>query len=156
MNENLRPCLISDGRRALFHGWNFVSYPVAPSVIMGEHKGGQFSSTYGIVEYSDGSVENVSPRDITFLDNLAEEKLKSEPNVPSNESEEPFAILVVDKSFAEKNSVLIDKVTELVPDLKIHLIPSNFKSLTISKIGECHSSVSCWSSPTLQNKKRRR
>jgi len=41
--------------------------------MIGGHPGGQIKYTLGIVEYEDGQVEQVHPREIIFLDNLFED-----------------------------------------------------------------------------------
>lgn len=70
---NLRPCMVAKNkgrveRRGLFHGWNQYSTVVDASPLRGGHPGGQVSETYGIVEFPDGTVENVYPQSIRFLD----------------------------------------------------------------------------------------
>lgn len=85
LNYNLRPCMVAsckngmvairndgkvqDERKALFHCWNQWSDVIGDSILRGGHKGGQIADTYGIVEFEDGTVENVYPQLIRFLDN---------------------------------------------------------------------------------------
>lgn len=71
---SLRPCMVAirkggDERKALFHCWSQWMDVVAPSILKGGHVGGQVSETYGIVEFEDGTVQNVYPNLIRFLDN---------------------------------------------------------------------------------------
>lgn len=67
-----RPCLVND-KKALFHKWIEYAYPVPPSLIMPNDRGGQKTDTLAIVEYENGTVEVVEPNCITFADNLIEE-----------------------------------------------------------------------------------
>ena len=67
-----RPCLVA-GRKALFHRWADRADVMAPSVLNGGYLSGQLWQVFGIVEYEDGQVSEVSPNKIRFLDNkLAE------------------------------------------------------------------------------------
>lgn len=70
----LRPCMVAnrkggDERKALFHCWNQWSDTASPSVLKGGSTGGQVSETYGIVEFEGGTVKQVYPSLIRFLDN---------------------------------------------------------------------------------------
>lgn len=75
----LRPCYVfRDGgdykkEKALFHCWCYESEVVAPSPFNGGHPGGTVSATTGIVELEDGSVCQVYPRHIQFLDRKFDE-----------------------------------------------------------------------------------
>lgn len=74
----LRPCMVAnrkggEEKRALFHCWWNWSNVIGPSLLQGGHSGGQVSETYGIVEFEDGSVENVYPTLVRFLDNPFDE-----------------------------------------------------------------------------------
>lgn len=66
----LRPCYVSIEKgkkeKALFHGWNFVSNVVEPSLMIGGHPGGVIAYSTGIVELEDGRVIEVMPTSITF------------------------------------------------------------------------------------------
>lgn len=64
-----RPCYVF-GRRAVFHRWANMARPQLPK---GQEPGEnaryfQFRGTYGVVEFEDGTVDTVWPRDITFAD----------------------------------------------------------------------------------------
>jgi len=77
VNESYRPCKVgsekNEYRKALFHRWSEFANVVEPSPMIGGHPGGQIKYTLGIVEYEDGQVEQVHPREIIFLDNLFED-----------------------------------------------------------------------------------
>jgi len=62
----MRPCIIGD-RKAVFHEWGQASKVVDPSPLIGGHPGGTIQWAVGIVEYEDGSVEQVFADDIKFL-----------------------------------------------------------------------------------------
>lgn len=62
-----RPCLV-DGKKALFHRWEDKSKIVEPSVMVGGHGGGVLKYTVAIVEYENGSVAEVFPNYIKFVD----------------------------------------------------------------------------------------
>lgn len=70
IETKLRPCYIrikkDKEEKALFHGWNFVSNVVEPSIMIGGHPGGVIAYSTGIVELEDGRVIEVMPTDITF------------------------------------------------------------------------------------------
>lgn len=59
--------------KALFHCWSHRSEVVGESYLRGGHSAGQFSSTFAIVEYEDGTVHEVEPWNIRFIDNLTKE-----------------------------------------------------------------------------------
>lgn len=68
--ENKRPWFVQDGeRKALFHGWGTFGQIVDPSPLKGGHPGGVISSTFGIVEFEDGTVDQVPVSHIRFVDN---------------------------------------------------------------------------------------
>lgn len=54
--------------KALFHCWNHRSEPCDASPMLGGHSAGQVSGTFGIVEYEDGTVHEVLPTQIRFVD----------------------------------------------------------------------------------------
>ncbi len=57
----LRPCYVgSDYRKALFHRWFDSVYP--------KKDGGMIAQCLGIVEFEDGTVEQVEPKSIIFAD----------------------------------------------------------------------------------------
>ena len=55
-------------KAALFHGWVQIKQVVGPSIMLGGHSGGEIATTLGIVEYLDGTVEQVYPAYIRFVD----------------------------------------------------------------------------------------
>lgn len=59
--------------KALFHCWNHRSELYGASPMIGGHPGGQVSRTFAIVEYEDGTIHEVEPTRIQFLDNLMSE-----------------------------------------------------------------------------------
>ena len=72
-----RPCMVDtyereEGkkieRRAFFHLFATSAYPIEPSLLKGGHPGGQVSKPVAIVEYEDGTVEDVLPSRVRFLD----------------------------------------------------------------------------------------
>lgn len=67
-----RPCFVGD-KRALFHKWGSVSEIVPPSALLGGHNGGTVTCDFAIVEYEDGTVAEVKPSDVRFVDRLIEE-----------------------------------------------------------------------------------
>lgn len=58
---------------AYFHKWNEYMDVIEPSPMIGGHPGGQIKYTLGLVEYTNGTVEEVVPCSIIFLgdDNLS-------------------------------------------------------------------------------------
>lgn len=73
--ENLRPCLIDNGKTsAWFHCWNHWSHVLEPSILVGGHPGGVVAGTYAIVELDDGSIQQCHPTDIRFVDVDREEE----------------------------------------------------------------------------------
>lgn len=64
--------------RALFHCWSHRSEIVGESYLRGGHSAGQVSSTFAIVEYEDGTVHEVEPWSIQFVDNVMSEYELSE------------------------------------------------------------------------------
>lgn len=55
-------------RKALFHKWDEIKQVIDASPMIGGHPGGQIAYTLGIVEFMDGTVGQVSPGYIKFLD----------------------------------------------------------------------------------------
>ena len=55
--------------KALFHCWNHRSELYDASPMIGGHTGGQVSGTFAIVEYEDGTIHEVEPTQIKFVDN---------------------------------------------------------------------------------------
>lgn len=66
--DELRPCLINEKIKALFHGWYTVSDIVGPSLMVGGHNGGIIVDVIGIVEYENGTIHPVLPEQIKFVD----------------------------------------------------------------------------------------
>ena len=54
--------------KALFHCWDYHSELYDASPLIGGHSAGQVSGTFGIVEYEDGTVHEVLPTQIRFVD----------------------------------------------------------------------------------------
>ena len=59
--------------KALFHFWDYRSELYGASPMIGGHPGGQVSGTFAIVECEDGTVHEVEPKNIRFVDNLMSE-----------------------------------------------------------------------------------
>lgn len=59
--------------KALFHCWGFRSELCDASPMIGGHPGGQVSGTFAIVEYEDGTIHEVDPTQIRFVDNAMSE-----------------------------------------------------------------------------------
>lgn len=59
--------------KALFHCWDHRSELYDASPMIGGHPGGQVSGTFAIVEYEDGTVHEVKPQNIRFIDDLMSE-----------------------------------------------------------------------------------
>lgn len=70
----------SEDVKAVFHCWNHHSELYDASPMNGGHPGGQVSGTFAIVEYEDGTVHEVEPQNIRFVDNLITEYVFSEEN----------------------------------------------------------------------------
>ena len=60
----------SEDIKALFHCWDFRSELCDASPMIGGHPGGQVSGTFAIVEYGDGTIHEVEPIQIRFVDNV--------------------------------------------------------------------------------------
>lgn len=54
--------------KALFHCWSYRSELVGESPLRGGHPGGQISATFGLVEYEDGTMHEIEPQNIRFVD----------------------------------------------------------------------------------------
>lgn len=78
-NSQYRPCLVKrdcdkGGKerkevvKALFHCWVYKSEVVPPSPMVGGHSGGIVSGVLGLVENEDGTIDQVYPSRIKFLD----------------------------------------------------------------------------------------
>ena len=64
--------------KALFHCWIYRSELVGESLCYGGHPAGQISATFAIVEYEDGTIHEVEPTQIRFVDNAMREYAFSE------------------------------------------------------------------------------
>mgnify|MGYP005799453975 CR=1 FL=1 len=73
----------SEDVKALFHCWNHRSELCDASPMLGGHPGGQVSGTFAIVEYEDGTVHEVEPQNIRFVDNAMCEYVFNEGNEES-------------------------------------------------------------------------
>lgn len=67
-----RPCY-ADGKKALFHRWTEEAEILQPSIMKGGPVGGQLKTTFAIVEYEDGTIAEVEPQKIRFIDNKLKE-----------------------------------------------------------------------------------
>lgn len=70
-----RPC-IARGKKATFHRWSDRSEIIEPAIAVGGHSGGVMRWTVAIVEYEDGQVGEVLPRDIQFIHDEREDEHK--------------------------------------------------------------------------------
>ena len=68
--KEIRP---AEEYKGLFHLWAFRSELVGKSPCYGGHPAGQISATFAIVEYSDGTIHEVEPTQIRFVDNAMSE-----------------------------------------------------------------------------------
>ena len=66
--------------KALFHCWGHRSELYGASPMIGGHPGGQVSGTFAIVEYEDGTIHEVEPTQIRFVDNAMSEYVFHEGN----------------------------------------------------------------------------
>ena len=70
--------------KALFHCWSHKSELVGEPPCYGGHPAGQISQTFGIVEYEDGTIREVEPQYIRFVDNAMSEYAFPEMEEKSN------------------------------------------------------------------------
>ena len=70
--HKLRPCIVN-GKNARFHRWCGRSEIIEPSPLVGGHNGGVIQWTAAIVEYEDGTLGEVLPKNIRFTDNESED-----------------------------------------------------------------------------------
>ena len=61
-----RTCRVGK-RRAMFHRWIQRAEVAPPDLVLGG-PGGQLMECFGLVEFEDGHVEEVYPRDVIFTD----------------------------------------------------------------------------------------
>lgn len=78
-----RLCIV-EGRAGYFLGFERYSDVIEPSLLMGGHPGGQYSRTYGLVEFPTDDresiythVERISPMCIKFIDRETVDILRS-------------------------------------------------------------------------------
>lgn len=79
--RGLRPCIVRipakkkqfKEMKALFHCWDFRSEVIGESYLRGGHPAGQISATFALVEYEDGTIHEVEPTQIRFVDNAMSE-----------------------------------------------------------------------------------
>lgn len=71
----VRPCIVNknnEEKKALFHMWGNFAKPVTADLYIGGCPEGQMSMIFGLVEYEDGTMGEVNPSQIRFVD----EKIK--------------------------------------------------------------------------------
>ena len=68
--KEIRP---KEEHKGLFHFWGFRSELYDASLMIGGHPGGQVSDTFAVVEYEDGTVHEVAPTCVRFVDNAIKE-----------------------------------------------------------------------------------
>ncbi len=59
--------------KGLFHCWSHRSELVGESPLRDGHPGGQISATFGLVEYEDGTMHEIEPQNIRFVDGIMKE-----------------------------------------------------------------------------------
>ena len=59
--------------KALFHCWSYRSELVDVSPMIGGHSGGRVYGTFALAEYEDGTIHEVEPTQIRFVDNAMSE-----------------------------------------------------------------------------------
>lgn len=72
INFGVRPCIVKQNgeeKKALFHMWENFAKPVTADLCIGDCSEGQMSMIFGLVEYEDGSMDEVRPARIRFVDN---------------------------------------------------------------------------------------
>lgn len=72
-NSEYRICVV-DGKKALFHRWHEFCNVVGASPMVGGAPAGQIKYTLGTVEFEDGSIEEVAPHKIRFMDGLVKQE----------------------------------------------------------------------------------
>ena len=79
-----RQCYAS-GRKAMFHRWVNVAYPVGESLGISGPPAGQMEYTMALVELEDGRVTRVDPKNIRFLDSAEWFEERGWPDEPAEE-----------------------------------------------------------------------
>ena len=72
INFGVRTCIVTtngEEKKALFHMWGNCAKPVAADLYSGSCQEGQMSMIFGLVEYNDGTMGEVNPSQIRFVDN---------------------------------------------------------------------------------------
>lgn len=69
IETKLRPCMVWETEKGLFHCWGNEAYVCEPSILLGGAPGGQVYRTYALIELEDGSVHEVYPEDFRFIPN---------------------------------------------------------------------------------------
>ena len=68
IKKELRLCKVNN-ELGYFHCWEQYSDVIAPGLTVGSHPGGQYSRTFGIIEFYD-RIERVDPLKIQFVDEI--------------------------------------------------------------------------------------
>lgn len=63
-----RPCIVK-GCKCLFHRWVEHSEIVPPSPMVGGHGGGEHRYITALIECENGTITEVAPKDVKFVDN---------------------------------------------------------------------------------------
>lgn len=66
-NSEYRPCIVN-GKKAVFHRWHEFCNVVEASPLIGGAPAGQIKYTLGTIEFEDGTIAEVNPRKIKFVD----------------------------------------------------------------------------------------
>lgn len=67
IQDDTRPCMIDD-RKAIWHRWMTRKEVIPPSPMLGGHGGGEIQDTFALVEFEDGTIGEVLPYKVRFLD----------------------------------------------------------------------------------------
>lgn len=66
VRKELRLCKVGE-KIGYFHCWEQYGDIIFPGIMIGSHPGGQYSRTFGIVEFDD-RIERIDPTTIQFVD----------------------------------------------------------------------------------------
>lgn len=72
INFGVRPCIVTQNgeeKKALFHMWEKFCKACCSGLYIGGCPEGQMSMIFGLVEYNDGTMGEVNPSQIRFVDN---------------------------------------------------------------------------------------
>lgn len=72
-NSEYRPCVVHGYKKAIFHRWHEFCKVVEASPLIGGAPAGQIKYTLGTVELEDGTITEVAPQEIKFIDNKVNE-----------------------------------------------------------------------------------